>query len=99
MANAVSRGKSPVTKDPTQNVMVRMPLATMATLDVMRARADKSRSAMCVYLVEVALAEVSKHIDPEDMYLIQEEANAIYHDWLQDLAEQAASAPQEGEPC
>lgn len=99
LANVVSRGSGSTAKSPVQNVMVRMPLQTLATLDVMRARADKSRGAMCVHLVEVALAEVSKYIDPEDLYQIQEEADALHESWLQDLAEQASSEPEGIEPC
>ena len=99
LAEAISRGDSKP-KYPVQNVMVRMPINMLATLDAMRERASKSRSAMCVHLIEVALAEVSKHIDPEDLFEIQSEADDILSSWLEDIAQEANEKTNEGdEPC
>ncbi len=99
LADAISRGDSKG-KHPVQNVMVRMPIDMLSTLDAMRGRTNKSRSAMCVHLVEVALAEVSKHIEPEDLFEIQEEATELLHSWLQDIAIEANEKTDGGdEPC
>jgi len=91
-----------ITKSPpsssarTQNVMVRTPINLMSLIDVLRAPAGKSRSAMCVHLIEVGLTEVQKHIPEEEMAEFLEASFELGQRWLLEIAEQEQEQHQEG---